>query len=82
MNDLENMSAADAKAWYDTWYVPNNAYVVITGDVDHKEVSPWPRNITARLRGRARAGAQTADRNRRQDGTPGQQSRLRPNCRC
>ncbi len=38
MNDLENMSAADAKAWYDTWYVPNNAYVVITGDVDHKDV--------------------------------------------
>ena len=38
MNDLETMTAADAKAWYDTWYVPNNAYVVITGDVDHKTV--------------------------------------------
>lgn len=38
MSDLENMSAADAKAWYDNWYVPNNAYVVVTGDVDHKEV--------------------------------------------
>ncbi|KAB2928774.1 MAG: insulinase family protein [Dechloromonas sp.] len=38
MSDLENMTAADAKAWYDTWYVPNNAYVVISGDVDHKEV--------------------------------------------
>ncbi len=38
MNDLETMTAADAKAWYDTWYVPNNAYVVITGDVDHKAV--------------------------------------------
>ena len=25
------MTAADAKAWYDTWYVPNNAYVVAGG---------------------------------------------------
>jgi zinc protease len=38
MNDLETMTAADAKAWYDTWYMPNNAYAVITGDVDHKAV--------------------------------------------
>ena len=38
MNDLETMTAADAKAWYNTWYMPNNAYAVITGDVDHKAV--------------------------------------------
>lgn len=38
MNDLETMTAADAKAWYDTWYVPNNAYAVISGDVDHEAV--------------------------------------------
>ena len=38
MSDLENMTATDAKAWYDTWYVPNNAYVVISGDVDHQAV--------------------------------------------
>lgn len=38
MNDLENMSAADAKAWYDTWYAPNNAYMVVSGDVDHQAV--------------------------------------------
>ncbi|MBS4018782.1 MAG: insulinase family protein [Dechloromonas sp.] len=38
MNDLENMTAEDARAWYDTWYVPNNAYVVVSGDVDHQEV--------------------------------------------
>lgn len=36
MDDLEKMSAADAKAWYDAWYVPNNAYVVISGDVEHE----------------------------------------------
>lgn len=38
MNDLETMTAEDAKAWYNTWYMPNNAYAIITGDVDHKAV--------------------------------------------
>jgi zinc protease len=38
MDDLENMSAQDARDWYRHWYAPNNAYVVIVGDVDHKEV--------------------------------------------
>nr|WP_242508688.1 pitrilysin family protein [Rhodocyclus purpureus] len=38
MNDLENMSVEDAREWYDRWYVPNNAYVVVVGDVDHDEV--------------------------------------------
>ena len=37
MNDLETMTAADAKAWYDTWYVPNNATLILTGDIDHKQ---------------------------------------------
>jgi zinc protease len=53
MSDLENMSAADAKAWYDTWYVPNNAYVVITGDVDHKEVFALAEKYYGPLEGRA-----------------------------
>jgi len=53
MNDLENMTAADAKAWYDTWYVPNNAYVVITGDVDHKEVFALAEKYYGGLEGRA-----------------------------
>jgi zinc protease len=38
MSDLETMTAADARTWYDTWYVPNNATLVIAGDVDHQEV--------------------------------------------
>jgi len=52
MNDLETMTAADAKAWYDTWYVPNNAYVVISGDVDHKEVFALAEKHYGRLEGR------------------------------
>lgn len=38
MNDLENMKAADARDWYRSWYKPNNATVVIAGDVDPKVV--------------------------------------------
>ena len=38
MSDLESMTVEDARAWYDRWYVPNNAYVVVVGDVDHQEV--------------------------------------------
>ena len=38
MNDLEHMTVQDARDWYERWYVPNNAYVVIVGDVDHQEV--------------------------------------------
>ena len=41
MNDLENMSVEDAKDWYNTWYVPNNATMVVVGDVDHQQVFNW-----------------------------------------
>ena len=53
MNDLETMTAADAKAWYNTWYVPNNAYVIITGDVDHKDVFALAEKYYAPLEGHA-----------------------------
>ena len=38
MNDLQNMTAADALGWYQRWYAPNNATMVIAGDVDAKQV--------------------------------------------
>jgi len=38
MNDLQNMKASDARDWYRSWYKPNNATVVISGDVDAKKV--------------------------------------------
>ncbi len=38
MDDLEHMRWQDARDWYRQWYAPNNAYVVIVGDVDHREV--------------------------------------------
>jgi zinc protease len=38
MNDLQNMKAADARDWYRSWYAPNNATVVITGDIDPQQI--------------------------------------------
>ena len=38
MDDLQNMTVADTKAWHDLWYAPNNATMVVTGDVDAKQV--------------------------------------------
>ena len=38
MNDLENMTVADAREWYRTWYTPNNALLVVVGDVEPEEV--------------------------------------------
>lgn len=38
MDDLKNMNWQDARDWYRAWYAPNNAYVVVAGDVDHREV--------------------------------------------
>ena len=37
MEDLETMEVEDLQVWYDRWYSPNNATVVIVGDVDIKK---------------------------------------------
>lgn len=33
MNDLENMKVEDLKHWYDKWYTPNNATIVLVGNI-------------------------------------------------
>lgn len=38
MDDLENMRVGDARAWYQRWYAPNNATLVVVGDVRHEDV--------------------------------------------
>ena len=37
MNDLEHMTVQDLRKWYQTWYTPNNATLVVVGDVDAQE---------------------------------------------
>lgn len=33
-DDIENLTLADLEAWYRRWYAPNNATLVVVGDVD------------------------------------------------
>ncbi len=38
MDDLSNMTGQDARDWYARWYAPNNATLVVAGDVKADEV--------------------------------------------
>ncbi len=53
MSDIEAMTPQDAREFHRRWYVPGNAAVVITGDVDVQRV----REMAERHYGRIAAGA-------------------------
>lgn len=36
-SDIEQLTKQDAQQWYDRWYRPNNAFVLIVGDVNAKQ---------------------------------------------
>lgn len=38
MSDLQNMTDADLRKWYETWYAPNNAIIVVVGDVNPENI--------------------------------------------
>ncbi len=39
MDDLENLTLDDLQQWYQHWYAPNNATLVVAGDVDPQQVA-------------------------------------------
>lgn len=41
MDDLQHMTVEDTRDWYQRWYAPNNAIVVVSGDVDPQQVKAW-----------------------------------------
>lgn len=38
MDDIKHMEVGDLRRWYQTWYVPNNAVLVVVGDVKPQQV--------------------------------------------
>lgn len=53
MSDLEALTADDARAFYQRWYVPANAAVVVAGDVDVGQVKAWAEKYYGGLPSRA-----------------------------
>ncbi len=52
MNDLQNMTVEDTRDWHARWYTPNNAVLVVTGDVDAKEVARLAERHYGRIKPR------------------------------
>jgi len=63
--EVEKLTAEDAKAFYDRWYTPNNAVLVVAGDVDEVTV----RDLALSHYGRVQKRADPGKRMRPQDPT-------------
>ncbi|HNP03202.1 MAG TPA: pitrilysin family protein, partial [Agitococcus sp.] len=49
MSDLENIKLDDLQQWYKKWYAPNNATLVIVGDVKTEEVKSLVNQYFAKI---------------------------------
>jgi len=56
MSDLESLTPEDARAFYQRWYVPANAAVVVAGDVDVAQVRALAEKYYGQLPSRAVPG--------------------------
>ena len=52
MDDLQNMTVDDARGWYEKWYAPNNATMVVVGDVDVQAVRKMAEKHFGKIRSR------------------------------
>ena len=53
MDDLISMSYRDARDWYRSWYAPNNAFVVVVGDVSADAVYAQAKKYYGPIKARA-----------------------------
>ena len=58
MDDLQNMTVKDAHDWYQRWYAPNNAILVVVGDVSGEEVASLARKFFRQTQAARNAGTQ------------------------
>src|SRR5262245_38386960 len=52
MSDLQNMTVEDAREFYQRWYTPNNAVLVVVGDVEPREVTTLAEKYFAGIKSR------------------------------
>ena len=52
MNDLDNMEVSDLEEWYQRWYSPNNATLVVVGDVKPMQVFTLARQYFGDIQSR------------------------------
>lgn len=53
MGDLQNLTANDVRHWYQQWYTPNNATIVIVGDVQPAAMYKLAQQYFAQIPARA-----------------------------
>ncbi|MEY4328328.1 MAG: hypothetical protein RL703_147 [Pseudomonadota bacterium] len=53
MSDLEQMTVQDVRDWYRRWYAPNNAILVVVGDVNYQQVFNWAKQTYGAIPARA-----------------------------
>lgn len=52
MDDLNHLTIQDIELWYDQWYAPNNATLVVVGDVQPEQVFKLAKKYFGRLKSR------------------------------
>ncbi len=61
MDDLQHMTAQDARDWYARWYAPNNATLVVAGDVKADDVIAMARRYFGAIPARTLPGRKPQD---------------------
>jgi len=50
MSDIRHYTVSDLRKWYHRWYAPNNATLVVVGDVKPKQVLAWAKKYYGPLK--------------------------------